>query len=242
MKRQLFLFLTVFSALTVAWLVYGSRVVAEFAFDSQLAIDHQGTKIILTPQNGSTSQHYLVEAQQIVAERLEELRPDEKHQVLTAQGQLEVQLRDYENLPYIIDIVTRKGDVEFIDGGSQPPIGKFVKTVRDKPLPADTYYTLFSGQEIATVEPPTDGQLFYKIKPKPEATQRFLDFLDAQSGGFICLVIDDQVINCSKMYVWSGDTLEILPSLSSGTGLSLSDLGIFLKSGPLPTALQVVTN
>ncbi|MCB0191452.1 MAG: hypothetical protein KDJ65_05865 [Anaerolineae bacterium] len=242
MKRQLVLFLTVFSALTVAWLVYGSRVVAEFAFDSQVAIDHQGTKIILTPQDSSTSQRYLLEAQQIVVERLEELQPNEQHQVIATQGQLEMQLRDFENLPYIIDIVTRKGDVEFIDGGFQPPIGKYVKTIREKPLPADTYYTLFSGQEIAAVEPPIDGQLFYKIKPKPEATQRFLDFMEAHSGGFICLVIDDQVINCSKMYVWSGDTLEILPSLSSGTGLSLSDLGVFLKSGPLPTSLQVITN
>ena len=240
MKRQIVLFLTIFSALTVGWLTYGSRVVAEFTFDSQMAIDQQGTKIVLIPNNGTSSQQYLLEAQQVVAKRLDQLQPTGKHQVLPGQGYLEIQLQNYENLPYIIDILTRKGEVEFIDGGSQPPIGKYVRTVREQPLPSDTYYTLFSGQEIAAVELPKDGQVFYRIKPNPEAAERFLDFTQSQSGKFICLVIDEQVINCSKMYFWSNDALEILPNLSSGTGLSLSDLGIFLNSDPLPMSLQVV--
>lgn len=242
MKRQLVLFLTIFSVLTVGWLTYGSRVVAEFTFDSQMAIDQQGTKIVLTPNNGTTSQQYLLEAQQVVAKRLAQLQPTDKHQVLPGQGYLEIQLQSYENLPYIIDILTRKGEVEFIDGGSQPPIGKYVKTVREQPLPSDTYYTLFSGQEIADVELPKEGQVFYRIKPKPEVTERFLDFTQSQSGRFICLVIDEQVINCSKMYFWSNDALEILPNLSSGTGLSLSDLRVFLNSGPLLTPLQVIND
>lgn len=242
MKRQLALFLTVFSALTVGWLIYGSKVVAEFTFDSQIAIDQHSTKIVLTPNNGTTSQKYLLEAQRVIVERLDQLQPTEQHRVMSEQGYLEMQLQDYDNLPYIIDIITRKGEVEFIDGGSQPPIGKYVETERERPLPSGTYYTLFSGQEIAAVESPEDGQIFYRIKPKSEATQRLLEFVDAHSGEFICLVIDEQVINCSKMYFWSGDTLEILPSLSSGTGLSLSDLGVFLNSGPLPMSLEVVTN
>lgn len=242
MKRQLALFLTIFVALTMAWLIYGSSVMAELVLDTPVAVDEQGTRIILTPDKETIAPRYLLEAQQVVTARLDQLHPVEQHRVHSEQGYLEIQLNDYENLPYILDVLTREGEVEFIDGGSQPPIGKFVNTVREKPLPAGTYYSIFSGQELAAVEPPSEGQIFYRIKPKAEATQRFLDFLETHTGGFICLVIDDQVINCSKMYLWTGDTLEILPNLSSGTGLSLSDLGVFLKSGPLPMSLRVVTD
>jgi len=40
------------------------------------------------------------------------------------------------------------------------------------------------------------------------------------------------------MYHQAGNTIEILPGLSSGTFLSLADLAIFLESGPLPEPLQ----
>jgi hypothetical protein len=49
--------------------------------------------------------------------------------------------------------------------------------------------------------------------------------------------MDGQVLNCSVMYHQAGNSIEILPGLSSGTGISLVDLAIFLESGPLPVPL-----
>ena len=242
MKRQLAIFLTVFLALSAMWLIYGSKVVAQLRLDSRIAIDEQGTQIILTPKNSSVSQEYLLEAQRVVTKRLNQLQPADYHQVLTDQGYLEVHLTDSEDAPHLINIVSRVGEVEFIDGGSEPPIGKFVETTSAASPSTGAYQTLFSGQDIMSVLPPEDGQLFYQIIPTPAAAQRFSEFIMAHPNGYICLVIDDEVINCSKMYFWSGDTLEILPNLSSETGLSLSDLGVFLNSGPLPISLQVVTD
>jgi hypothetical protein len=41
------------------------------------------------------------------------------------------------------------------------------------------------------------------------------------------------------MYHLTGNTLEILPGLSSDTVISLADLAIFLESGPLPVPFVV---
>jgi hypothetical protein len=53
------------------------------------------------------------------------------------------------------------------------------------------------------------------------------------------MVMDGEVLNCSVMYHWTDNTIEILPGLSSGTTFSLNDLSIFLSSGPLPVAVRV---
>ncbi len=42
------------------------------------------------------------------------------------------------------------------------------------------------------------------------------------------------------MYHLADNTLDILPKLESNAGLQLSDLALFLKSGPLPFPLEVV--
>jgi hypothetical protein len=54
------------------------------------------------------------------------------------------------------------------------------------------------------------------------------------------MVMDEQVLNCSTMYHQNGSTLEILPELTSSTALNMTDLTVFLYSGPLSTRLKVV--
>jgi hypothetical protein len=44
------------------------------------------------------------------------------------------------------------------------------------------------------------------------------------------------------MYHLSGNTLDILPNLGGEISINLTDLAIFLKSGPLPVSLEVMTN
>ena len=63
-------------------------------------------------------------------------------------------------------------------------------------------------------------------------------FVETEPGGYICMVMDGQVLNCSVMYHFAGNSIEILPGLSSGTGISLADLAIFLESGPLPVPIE----
>jgi hypothetical protein len=56
------------------------------------------------------------------------------------------------------------------------------------------------------------------------------------------MVLDEQVINCSTMYHQTNQNLEILPELSAGDAVNMTDLEVFLYSGPLSTRLKVLAN
>jgi|GEM_PF-1094337 len=253
MKRQFAIFLVVSLIFVGLGLVYGSQVAADLTIFYPTSIDASEIKIVLSPDNASrlvptSPQNFHLVAQdskRIVAQRLDQLNLKGYYSIGIHDDQLEVTLPNNENSPYIINIITRVGEVEFIDGGTtSPPIGQQVRTGAYAATGEGIYQILFMGKEIASIIPPdtSAGEVFYQISLQPTATERFTNSLDFATNTNICLAIDKQVINCSKMYHWSDDTLDILPNLSDGTGLSLADLAIFLNSGPLPMSLEVITN
>jgi hypothetical protein len=167
-----------------------------------------------------------------------------RYEVQAANEGVEVILPDHENMAYIINIISRVGEVEFINGGQRtPPLGEQVEIGAEIASGDRVYPLLFSGHEIREVIPPDPetGEIFYQLSLQPEAAQRFADFAQAKEG-YICLAIDGEVINCSTMYHWSGTVVKILPDMGSGANISLADLAIFLESGPLPVPLRVITN
>ena len=253
MKRQFAIFFVVSLVIVVLGLAYGSQVVADLTVLYPTSVDASGIKIILSPDDASTlfstpQQYHLVaqDTRRVVARRLDQLHLTGYYSVGVHDDQLEVTLPNHENAPYIINIITRIGEVEFIDGGAtSPPLGQQIKTASDTTAAEeDVYDVLFVGKEITSIVPPNPsaGEIFYQISLQPTAAERFARTLDFETHVYICLAIDKQVINCSKMYHWSDDTLDILPSLSNGSDLSLADLAVFLNSGPLPMSLEVVTN
>jgi preprotein translocase subunit SecD len=253
MKRLLAILLVVVFIIAALGLMYSSQVIADLTVLYPTSVDVSGAKIVLRPSKAAPSattseQSYQLVAQdagRVVAERLEQLHLRGYYAVDIRDNLVEVTLPDLENTTYIVDIISRVGEVEFIDGGTgTPPVGRYVKTesrnelaTRDK-----SYSVLFKGREIKAIIPPEarDGEIFYQLELQPHAASRFATFLDANSNAYVCLVLDKQVINCSKMYHLADDRLDILPNLSGGTGLSLADLGVFISSGPLPVSLDVV--
>lgn len=250
MRRQLVIFTGVFLVIVLLGLLYSSRVIADLTVLYPTAVDLSGAKIVLRPGTVTSAQmpyHLVVEdAGRVVSKRLEQLNLKGYYQVTVEDNQLEVTVPPTENVNQLVNIISQTGQVEFINGGKQmPPVGQKVAT---ETFPAavdgEIYPVLFAGADINTVIPPDAGagEIFYQIELKPQAAERFSRFVENHAGAYICLVIDQQVVSCSTMYHWANNTLDILPNLSSGTGLSLSDLAIFLNSGPLPVSLQVVTN
>jgi len=249
MKRQFAIFLTVSLIFIAIGLIYGAQVIADLTVFQPTPVDASGTKIVLSPSNtvptARASQAYLLDAhdaRQVVSKRLNQLNLKGYYTVVAHNDQIEVTLPAHENMPYIIDIITRVGQVEFINGGTHPPVGRRVATHLNPAAGEEVYPTLFTGKEITDIVAPNpdEGEIFYQLRLTPTAAERFTRFVEAKNNAYVCLVIDKQVINCSKMYHWSGSKLDIMPNLSSGTGLSLADMAIFLDSGPLPMSLDVV--
>ena len=260
MKRQFSIFLIVSVIIAVLGLTYGLRVITDLTLLYPTSIDMSGPKIILNPNTSTDSPAispekytlYVQNAQRVVAKRLEEMYPHQNYQITIHNSRLEVVLPRDENTPYTINVITRVGEVEFIDGGNSLPLaGQFIKTDMGAG-PKKTYQTLFTGREITAIVPPDSaaGEIFYQFRLKPAAAQRVADFISTRDKAYACLVIDKQIVNCSTMYALSGNTLDILPNFGptagSGfegeTGLTPADLAIFLKSGPLPVSLEVLAN
>jgi preprotein translocase subunit SecD len=208
-----------------------------------------GVELILIPDpiissTTATEEIKLLQAQQVVARRLGKLRLAGSYNVVIQDDQLVARLPDSENMPYIASVVSSVGEIEFINGGDiSPPVGRRVKTAAQANPERNIYQTLFTGQEVETamLPDPAAGQIFYQLTLKPATVERLSSFVKTQAGYYVCMVMDEQVINCSMMHHWSGNTVEILPSLSSGVAISLADLAVFLDSGPLPMPLKVVT-
>lgn len=243
MKRQFGILGAVFVVFFTLSLIFGARVVADLSLSAPILVaDEPNTKMVLIPSE-AVSAEQISDARQVVFQRLYHLHPDGYHSVIVKNQRLEVELAQHENVHYITDIISRVGEIEFIDGGTQPPIGQYVATKLGPPSDPHVYQTLFTGQDIGQILAPEEGQLFYQIMPDGDAAERIGNFVnEAQANEYICLVVDAQVINCSKMYYWSGGILGVLPNLSSGTGLSLADAAIFLGSGPHPVSFEAVTD
>ena len=244
-KRQLVVFLIAVLLFGLFSLVYSAQVIADLKMFYQDPRQALNTELVLRPQDDgvltpTVNQIELATVQQAVEQRLENLYLAGTYKVVTQGEELIVKLPHSENIPYVASVISSVGEIEFIDGGTEsPPIGRSIQTVTHANSQPDVYQTLFSGQDIEAAESPNSatGQIFYRLTLQPAAVDRLAAFIETQPNGYICMAVDGQVLNCSLMYHWSDNTIEILPGLSSGEILSLADLAIFLDSGPLSIPL-----
>lgn len=237
--------LTILVLIGLVSLAYGSRALADLsAFDPAANVFE--TKLILSPDSiiPGNQEFELIEARPIIARRLDKLDLEGPYRLVIRNEQLEVTLPQGENIPYIASVITSIGEIVFISGGQvSPPVGEMVNLG----VPSanhDTYPILFTSREVIEIVPPdaATGQIFYRLTLEPAAAGRLADFVASNSEAYICMVMDEQVINCSTLYHQNGANLEILPELSSGSAISMTDLALFLHSGPLSTRLKVLVD
>jgi preprotein translocase subunit SecD len=218
-------------------LIYSSKSLADLIL-TPLPADNFNVGIILRPLAGAQPEGVLVTAGQVVNRRLAQLNLSGRYVVLNQPGQLAVSLPNNDQTPYMLKLITHVGQIEFIDGGITPPLAHEVQTGSQADPVHGVYQLLFAGQEVEDVAPPdsVSGQIFYRLTLNSAAATRLTQ---TQTGHYICMVMDKQVIHCSSLYHINGNTLDILPHLASGTSVSLADLAIFLESGPLPAPLTI---
>ncbi|MBI1881865.1 MAG: hypothetical protein HYR94_27135 [Chloroflexi bacterium] len=237
--------LVVLCLIGVISLIYGGQALADLSvFDP--ADNVFETKLVLAPDAiiPNNQEIELIEARPIIARRLDKLGIDGPYNLVIRHGQLEVTLPQDQNLPYIASVITSIGEIVFINGGKEsPPVGEQVN-LGLRSTNQQTYPILFTSREVKGIAPPDPaaGEIFYRLTLEPAAADRFASFVAANPDSYVCMVLDGQVINCSGMYHQTNDTIEILPELSSGSAINMTDLAIFLYSGPLSTRLKVLAD
>ncbi|MCK6626405.1 MAG: hypothetical protein L6R45_14660 [Anaerolineae bacterium] len=238
-RKQIVVIVTALFLIGAASLVFGSRALADLSvFDPAEQVFE--TKLILAPDTviPGNQEVELIAARPVIAKRLDKLVLAGPYNLVIHNGQLEVTLPQGRNVPYIASVITSKGEITFINGGQDsPPVGETI-------TPGATYSILFTSHEVQEITPPdsANGQIFFQLKLEPATAARLADFIATHPGAYICMVLDEQVVNCSAMYQQTQANLEILPELSSDGPINMDDLEIFLYSGPLSTRLKVIAD
>lgn len=240
MFRKHIAILTVLFLLGVVSLVFGSQALADLS-DFDPAADAFETKLVLVPDAviPANQEVELIAARPVIARRLDKLDLAGPYNLAIRNGQLVVTLPRDKNTPYVAAVITSVGEIVFVDGGTQnPPLDQKIQ------VGSRSHQILFTSREVTGIVPPdsTDGQIFYRLTLTPAAADRLKNFVENHARSFICMVLDEQVLNCSTMYHQNGPTLEILPELTGSTALNMTDLTVFLYSGPLSTRLRVVSD
>lgn len=244
-KKQVVAIVAVLFLIGVASLIFGSRALADLSvFDPADQVFE--TKLVLAPDTiiPNNQEVELIAARPVIAKRLDKLALDGAYNLVIRNGQLEVTLPQGRNVPYIASVITSMGEITFINGGKDaPPVGETITPG----LPSaghETYSILFTSREVQTITPPDagKGQIFFQLGLEPAAAARLADFVANHPGAYICMVLDEHVVNCSSMYQQSEANLEILPELSSDGPINMDDLEVFLYSGPLSTRLKVLAD
>ncbi len=247
MKRQFAIFLFASGLIALFGLTLVPRTLADLAVFYPSAMDMNSVVVTLSPNESTVATPAeLVNTEKILTQRLEQLNPDGPYTVQTVNNQLQVTLPRTIDTPYIADLVSHVGEIEFVIGTTDiPAIGQQIAT-SENPEAIDempVFETLFTGQEIAEVIPPgaAPGDIFYQISLSPSALER-LDNIDVQESNCICIVLDNEVTHCSTMYHLADNTLNILLNVDSSTNIDPGDLAVLFNSGPLPVPLEVVGN
>ncbi len=247
-KKLVIIFVVALALFGALSLGYSHQVLADLK-TFYLSAEEPRAELVLEPQPptdlpAAAQQAHLLKNQQIVTRRLDQLHLAGAYDVTIENGRLVVKLPDSENMAYITFVISSVGEIEFINGGQvSPPLGQLLNRAADQD---NSYPTLFTAQELESVAlpDPATGHIFYRLvlKPEPVVMEKLAEFVETQPGYYLCMVMDDQVLNCSRMYHLAGNTIEILPELSSSSPANLTDLAVFLDSGPLTMPLTVLNN
>ncbi len=234
------IFITTLVLVGLLSLFYSAKALADLVL-RPLPAEGIRTQVILQPVNVTGQTVDVAATRLVIDRRLQQLNLSGPYRLADQAGQLAITLPATDQTPYVLDLITQVGQVEFIDGGQTPPLGRQAQTGPQTDLDRDVYGVLFTGQEISDMAPPdaVSGQIFYRLSLSSAAAQRLTRFAEVGTGHYICMVLDKQIINCSGMYHLDGNMLDILPNLASGATVSLNDLTVFLESGPLPAPLKI---
>ncbi len=192
------------------------------------------SQLILQPYTTQFTPADLIKARHIIEQRLQRTSMYGSFEVTAHQTYLEVNLSEGRDLPYITQLLTSVGNIQFIDGGKTPLIGQHLT---DADL---TNKLLFSNRNIRQFNAPSKGDMFYQLTLLPKTAANVERYLQTQPNTYVCIAVDGLVTNCSSLYHWADDTLEFIPNRGDIGVLQSQDLLTLVYSPPLPMPLKII--
>ncbi|WOC17234.1 protein translocase subunit SecD [Pseudochrobactrum sp. MP213Fo] len=209
-----------------------------------------GTRVVLA--SPKTSAADLETAKTVMAERLSELGYDNARLTLQNKNQIRAEIPDVYDAQLIKDLLSLKGDITFhqakavttpdpkseglvpqdsdvIYSFDDPPVGYIIKKA-----------PVLSGEDIADAEVGVNSQQasVITVSLTEAGTKQLADFTAKNIGSVLAIVVDNQIVSAPTIRdrISTGN-LQITGDFDLET---LSNLGVVLRSGPLPAQVQVL--
>jgi protein-export membrane protein SecD len=226
-----------------------------------------GLQVLLAPdvsEGNTVVTGTLESARTIIENRVNGAGVAEASVQLQGSDRILVELPGVTDRQLAIDLIKRKGQLEFVDGGTNPPaqgtiisttystqqrllypqtaaVGKAILTGTQALTSTGTVYnTSFTGEILQSNSRAAaqSGQIVVSFAIKPDAQQYFKEYTSAHIGQALCIVLDSEVLSCPAIRAVLSDGGQI----SGGfTTEEARNLAITLNYGSLPIPMKIET-
>ena len=225
-----------------------------------------GLQVLLSPDvsEGTLVTGTLESARSIIENRVNGAGVAEASVQLQGSDRILVELPGVTDRQLAIDLIKRKGLLEFVDAGFTTPadqqiisttyslqqrllypqtaaVGKPILTGTQELTATGTVYdTAFTGEILQSNSrsEAQSGQIVVTFAIKPEAQEYFKEYTSSRVGRPMCIVLDSQVLSCPTIQAVLSDGGIIQGGFTTERA---RDLAITLNYGSLPIPLKIET-
>jgi protein-export membrane protein SecD len=226
-----------------------------------------GLQVLLAPdvsEGNNIVTGTLESARAIIENRVNGAGVAEASVQLQGSDRILVELPGVTDRQLAIDLIKRKGQLEFVDGGTNPPaqgtvisttyslqqrllypqtaaVGKAILTGTEALTNAGKVYnTAFTGEILQnnSRSQAQSGQIVVTFAIKPEAQQYFREYTSAHISQALCIVLDSEVLSCPSIRAVLSDGGQISGGFTTDEARNLA---ITLNYGSLPVPLKIET-
>ncbi len=155
---------------------------------------------------------------------------------------LEVRVAPGVSPVWVANEATRRGVIELVEGGTEfLPIGKRVITGDVARPELNVYEVVLAAPHFVAVEAHWRyNRPVIEFRLTPEGDVRLRAHTKEQSGYYLCLLVDGQVVNCPILRTPLVDRSGVMELTGSATLAQAHMWAALLHSGPLPVTLRTV--
>jgi preprotein translocase subunit SecD len=136
----------------------------------------------------------------------------------------------------------QRGEFELVDGGTQfLPLGRRVQS-GPRPQPELGIYevVLSSNHFVTATARMENGRPAVEFVLTPEGDARLAAHTDRQRGYYLCILVDEEVVNCPILRTPLADRRGVMELTGTAGVADAPWLTMLMLSGPLPVRLRAV--
>ncbi len=222
-----------------------------------------GLQVLLAsdlPGGVTPTEAQMESAKRIIEDRVNGLGVSEPIVQLQADNRILVELPGVTDRQLAIDLIKQTGQLEFVDGGFNPPAeGTVISTTygafgsmlfpqtspNAKPITAteqtpSVWPTAFTGEVLASADAQLDnvGRHIVQFAVRAQDQEVFRQFTSSRQQQALCIVLDRTVLSCPRIQAVLSDSGSITGNF---TLEGARQLALILSYGSLPVPLKLET-